>query len=211
MNGVDAPWHEEAIDSGAKRALEDLRAVPDLATFYLAGGTGLALKFGHRISVDLDFFRGAVFSEDAFIQRLQHLAEFALVSKSPATIHAVVRTVKISFMSYDYPVLFPLQEFRGTHVADPRDIACMKIAAIASRGAKRDFVDLYFACREFGLGGLLGWFTRKFSKTNYSTVHVLKSLCFFDEAERDPMPHMLTPVPWAEMKQYLTAETLKMM
>ena len=51
--------------------------------------------------------------------------------------------VKVSFLAYQYPLLYPLQEFLGMKVADPRDIACMRISAVASRGTKRDFVDLY--------------------------------------------------------------------
>ena len=46
---------------------------------------------------------------------------------------------------YAYPVLFPSAPFLEVAVADPRDIACMKISALASRGTKRDFVDLYVA------------------------------------------------------------------
>jgi hypothetical protein len=82
----------------------------------------------------------------------------------------------------------------------------MKISAIASRGTKRDFVDLYFLAHEYGLKQLLGWFTRKFSQTNYSMPHILKSLSYFEEAEQDPMPHMLMSLSWEEVKQFFARE-----
>ncbi len=89
------------------------------------------------------------------------------------------------------------------NVANYRDIGCMKISAIASRGTKRDFVDLYRLAQEYDLKQLLGWFTTKFSQTNYSMPHILKSLSYFEEAEQDAMPHMLMPLSWEEVERFL--------
>lgn len=208
MDEKEFVWHRKTIDARVEQTLRDLQQVPLIAPFYLAGGTGLALHLGHRRSVDLDFFLAKHFNEDSLIQKLQHLERFALVSKESATIHATVRETKVSFITYEYPLLFPFQSFLGTNVADPREIGCMKISAIASRGTKRDFVDLYAASQQFGLKYLLEWFERKFSQTNYSKVHVLKSLSYFDEADKDPMPHMLVPLSWEEVKAFFIREAL---
>ena len=191
MDEKEPEWHLETVDAGAERTLRDLHNVPILTSFYLAGGTGLALRLGHRRSVDLDFFHGENFNEDSVLQNLQHLEGFALAAKEPGTIYASIRKTKVSLITYAYPILFPFQAFLGVNVADSRDIGCMKISAIASRGTKRDFVDLYRLAQEYGLKQMLGWFTRKFSQTNYSMPHILKSLYYFEEAEQDPMPHML--------------------
>jgi hypothetical protein len=206
MDEKEPVWHRETVDAGVERTLRDLQTVPILTSFYLAGGTGLALRLGHRRSVDLDFFLGENFSEDSVLQKLQHLEGFALVSKEPGTIYANIRKTKVSFIAYSYPILFPFQSFLGVNVADSRDIGCMKISAIASRGTKRDFVDLFCLAQEYGLKELLGWFTTKFSQTNYSIPHILKSLCYFEEAEQDPMPHMLVPLSWEEVKQFFARE-----
>jgi len=211
MDEKEFVWHRETIDADVEQSLRDLQQVPMLAPFYLAGGTGLALYLGHRRSVDLDFFLTEPFNEDSLIQKLQHLTGFGLASKESATIHATVRETKVSFITYEYPLLFPFQSFRGTNVADPREIGCMKISAIASRGTKRDFVDLYAVSQQFGLKHLLEWFERKFSQTNYSKVHILKSLSYFDEAEKDPMPHMLVSLSWEEVKEFFKREALRLM
>src|SRR5579871_5423189 len=134
MNEKEPVWHRETIDRGVQQTLRDLEQVPILAPFYLAGGTGLALRLGHRHSVDLDFFLGDNFDEDSMLQKMQHLEGFALVSKAPGTIYATIREIKVSFIAYAYPVLFPFQPFLGANIADTRDIGCMKISAIASRG-----------------------------------------------------------------------------
>src|ERR1700692_4726294 len=189
MNEKEPVWHAETVDASVQQTLGDLRQLPILTSFYLAGGTGLALRLGHRRSVDLDFFLGEDFNEDSVLQKLQLLEGFALVAKEPGTIYANIQKIKVSFIAYAYPILFPFQPFLGVNVADCRDIGCMKISALASRGTKRDFVDLYRLVREYDLKQLLGWFTTKFSQTNYSMPHILKSLSYFEEAEQDPMPH----------------------
>jgi Nucleotidyl transferase AbiEii toxin, Type IV TA system len=206
MDRRESVWHREAVDVNVERVLGDLQQLPILARFYLAGGTGLALQLGHRSSADLDFFLGEDFDEDTILQKVQHLEAFALVAKRPGTIYANIRGTKVSWIAYAYPVLFPFQLFLGVNVADPRDIGGMKVSAIASRGTKRDFVDLYSLSKHYGLEQLLAWFKKKFAQTNYSMVHVLKSLTYFEEAELDPMPDMLVPLSWGDVKQFFTRE-----
>lgn len=211
MNEQEYVWHSEVVSGQVVRTLSELERVPAVARFYLAGGTGLALQFGHRRSVDLDFFLGEDFDVEPVLQKVQQLDGFALVSKSPGTIDAHIGDTKVSFIAYAYPVLFPFQRFQGANVADPRDIGCMKLSAIASRGTKRDFVDLYVLAQRYGVDQLLAWFKTKFAQTNYSMVHVLKSLAYFDEAEQDPMPHMLVPLAWGDVKQFFTREAANLL
>src|ERR1700726_4690507 len=118
MDEMEPAWHRETVDPAVERTLRDLHNVPILASFYLAGGTGLALYLGHRRSVDLDFFLGEEFNEDSVLQKLQRIEGFALVAKEPRTINANIRRTKLRFITYAYPTLFPFLSFLGTNVAD---------------------------------------------------------------------------------------------
>ena len=204
-------WHTEVVSVATESTLRALRDAQLLDRFYLAGGTGLALQFGHRLSLDLDFFGRDHFDEDALLQRVQVLHNFGLVAKAPYTLHATIRSTKVSFLGYDYPVLYPARHFKGVAVADPRDIACMKVSAIASRGTKRDFVDLYLCARQYGFGEVLRMFDAKYERTHFSRIHILKSLTYFDDAEKDPMPHMLVHLDWETVKQFFLLETPRML
>jgi hypothetical protein len=206
MNDQAKQWHREVVSDATEAALRCLRETNVLDRFYLAGGTGLALHFGHRLSHDLDFFAADLFDEESMLQRVQTYPGFSLVAKEPHTLHAVIQGTKVSFLGYAYPVLFPSAQFLEIAVADPRDIACMKISAIASRGTKRDFVDLYACAQQFGLRDLVQLFDRKYAQTGYNKLHILKSLTFFEDAEKDPMPHMLIALDWKEVKRFLLAE-----
>lgn len=85
MNGdaVQKKWHSETISAVTEESLIRLRDPSLLHGAYLAGGTGLALHFGHRLSLDLDFFVPELFDEDVLLQRIQAISGFSLVSKAP--------------------------------------------------------------------------------------------------------------------------------
>lgn len=200
-------WHREVITASAEETLRGLSCAQVLDSFYLAGGTGLALQFGHRLSRDLDLFAPDLFDEETLLQHVQALAGFSLVARAPHSLHATIQETRVSFLGYDYPVLFPTTRFLEVSVADPRDIACMKLSAISSRGTKRDFVDLYVCARQFGLGDLLELFNRKYSQARYNRLHILKSLTFFEESEKDPMPQMLVSLEWDEVRRFFLRET----
>ena len=210
-NHEHGAWHRRVIPASTEASLCALQDARLLDRFYLAGGTGLALQFGHRLSLDLDFFAKEQFDEEMLLQRVQALDGFALVAKAPYTLHATVQETKVSFLGYAYPVLFPTNPFLEVAVADPRDIACMKVSAVAGRGTKRDFVDLYLCAKQYGLKEILRLFDQKFAQTHYSRIHILKSLTFFSDAEKDPMPHMLVPLDWDTVKQFFLLESPRLL
>lgn len=204
-------WHTDTLAEAAAGALHELKQAGVLDDFYLAGGTGLALYLGHRRSRDLDFFSATRFQEDALVAEIQHLGGFALTAKAPHTLHGVVQSARVSFLSYPYPALFPFADFSGVNVADPRDIACMKISAIASRGTRRDFVDLHAVSKLYRLAELLDLFQQKYAQVSYSMVHALKSLTYFDDADKDPLPDMLVPLDWDEVKRFFVSEAVRIL
>lgn len=200
-------WHLDVLPDGWSRTVDDLARRSVLAGFYLAGGTGLALRFGHRRSADLDLFREAEFDSGRLRDQLRGQAGLGRLALEQGTAHLTLHGTKVSFLHYPYPLLFPLLSFGALGVADPRDIACMKIEAIASRGSRRDFVDLYVLGQEYGLGGLLDLFSKKYAAVAYSRTHLLKALTYFRDAEEEPPPDLLVPLDWSSVIRYFTSET----
>jgi hypothetical protein len=216
MNIENITWHKEILPKSSESVLNDLDRVISLSPFYLAGGTGLALKRGHRFSRDFDFFSTKLFDEELLLQKMQGLKNLTIVSKSTTTLHIVLNKINVSFLGYLYPLLFPKMEYRTKagviiEVADERDIACMKISAISGRGTRRDFIDLYMVARLYGLKELFELFQKKFSLTPYNNIHVLKSLVYFDDAEREPLPDMRIPLAWETVKRFLTVEVPRLL
>jgi hypothetical protein len=211
MDRGPAPWHLEVINEDTERALRDLHAASLLRGFYLAGGTGLALSLGHRRSMDLDFFAEELFDADRAIDKLRDFQGLHVLEKDEGALHVNIGETKISFLRYPYPLLFACESFQGVEVADHRDVACMKLSAVASRGTRRDFIDLYAVVRLYSLPQLVKWFEEKFRQVNYSRVHLLKSLTYFEDARHDPMPDMLTPLSWNDVEAFFSAEAPKLL
>jgi hypothetical protein len=199
-------WHPKVISPAAQSLLLSLGAASLSSGLYLAGGTGLALRFGHRRSVDFDFFSPETFNEEGLLAQLKEQRPTVL-SRAPSTLHLLLLEIKVSFIGYPYPLLFSTDRFSTVEVADARDIACMKLSAVASRGTRRDFVDLYVAANEYSLGDVLSLFVRKYAGIEYSRLHLLKSLTYFDDAEADPPLEMLTEISWADVKDFFTRES----
>lgn len=214
MNLKKELWHREVVPPFALGVLNELNEISILSEFYLAGGTGLALILGHRRSYDFDFFCQNLFDEEILQQKIKKLNNLSIISKDKHTLHIELKNLKISFIGYSYPLLFPTKEFSldfGTNIkiADERDIACMKISAISSRGTKRDFIDLFMITQQYGLKELLEFFDKKYYQTPYNKIHVLKSLTYFNDAELEPMPDILPPISWESVKKYFNSEILK--
>lgn len=206
MPGRSFDWHPEVLPEAWPRAATDLSSRSALDGFYLAGGTGLALQFGHRRSADLDLFRQAEFDAAELRDRLRDLEGLGRLALARGTAHLTLHGVKVSLLHYPYPLLFPSRVWGLVQVADPRDIACMKIEAIASRGSRRDFVDLYIVAQEYGLRDLFDCFDRKYASVPYSRVHLLKALTYFRDAEQEPAPDMLVALDWSAVTQYFASE-----
>lgn len=213
------------MEKRLSKNLAILSQIPILKNFYLAGGTGCALWLNHRISVDLDFFTPKSFHPQNLMNKLVQLGRFKLEQKSEDTLDGEFNNTRIHFLSYPYPLLerpknlmtikdsIFFKTYLGVirlKVAGLTDIGCMKIDAIATRGRKRDFVDLYFICqRHCPLEKLLLAFTKKYRATGYNLSHILKSLTYFADAEKDPMPKMLVKANWNTIKDYFLSETPK--
>ena len=199
---------EQTISRQTKQSLEVIGSLPLSKQFYLAGGTALALQIGHRTSLDLDFFTVKKFSENRCIHTLSQKNKFTLIQKDWQTIHGKFNSTRVSFIHYPYKLLYKTSIFCNAQLADIRDIACMKLDAVATRGSKKDFIDLYVILRQlYALEKVLLIFQKKYKQVDYNIVHVLKSLVYFVDADKDPMPNMFIDLSWEEVKQFLKKET----
>jgi hypothetical protein len=204
----------EALEPATERAFLYCAELPFLArsSWYLAGGTALALQAGHRSSVDLDFFTPrARFAERAFEALLLGTGKWTTSLRQSGTIYGSLMDVRMSFISY--PFFQPSSErisFGNITMLSPHDIAAMKIVAVSQRGRKRDFVDLYWYCvnRE-KLVNVIERAVRQYPGQEQNVNHFLRSLAYFEDAERDPMPKIFFNATWKDIKKYFEREVPK--
>lgn len=138
------------------RVLAELARVcsPLLRDFYLAGGTALALQVRHRVSEDLDFFSMRPLLRLSAGRVRDGLGVFGeearRVAARPRQEDWLVRGVRVTFVAYGFPPVYPLVDARrfdpslaGLKVASPQEIAVMKAFALGRRARVRDYYDLY--------------------------------------------------------------------
>jgi len=203
---------EQTILPDTLRAIELVAKIPLITNAaYLAGGTALALQLGHRISVDLDFFTSEKFEAKTLDTQLKQYPEFIHEGVGWGTVWGKLGETKFSYFYYDYPLLFDTYDFLGIKLADKRDIAAMKVVAIGDRGTKRDFVDLWFLAQEYSLDQILEFYDQKYHKLESNLYHIIRSLSFFDEAERETSQlDMLKPLNWKEVKVFFSGEAKRL-
>ncbi|MEW5762502.1 MAG: nucleotidyl transferase AbiEii/AbiGii toxin family protein [Bacillota bacterium] len=204
----------ECVSSAALTLLETVGAAEDFRSlgFYLAGGTGLALQLGHRVSNDLDFFSQRTFDPELVLRTLARILPARVLEASPGTLHLIGNeNVKVSLLFYPYKVVFPFVHFKNYPLADYRDIAAMKLIALGQRGTKRDFLDLFFLLRgKMTLRELKEIVEQKYTTIRYNWPHLVRSLGYFADAEEDPMPVLIaagvkremTQEEWREVKRF---------
>lgn len=195
---------EDILEEPQRVALRALKGAASLG-FYLAGGTALCMHLEHRRSFDLDLFRGESFDADEMVQSLADMGiKLEHVTKSRATVHADVAGVRTSLLTFPYPLLeTPLASPAGVPLAGLRDIAAMKVEAIASRGARKDFYDLYYICQSgLTLPAVVEAYQSKFASAHPDIYHRLRAMTYFDDAEREPLPALLRPVEWATVRAF---------
>ena len=169
----------------------------------LVGGTALALQYGHRESVDLDFF-GSLDLEDIAIV-LKPFESVQLIRNSTNIKIYLVNGIKVDFVNYPYAWIDQAVLEEGLVLASDKDIAAMKIAAITGRGSKKDFIDLYFLLKKYSLDEIIAFYIQKFPDA--TKLIALKSLVYFSDADAEPTPKMIHKVSWEEAKLTIIAAT----
>lgn len=200
------------LTESQQTVLELLSRIAEIRTFYLAGGTALALHLGHRRSGDFDFFRAEAFVPQDLLASLRPGGDIHVLQEAARTLTVVLRTVPTSFFHYDYPLLRPLQDSPWSlHIADPDDIAAMKLSALSGRGSRKDFVDLYVYAQEIApLERVFERFRTKYRGIHVDPYHLLRSLTFFDDAESEAMPDVLQPIRWDAIKSFFRTEAARL-
>lgn len=198
---------ENALTEKTKRLLQKIGPVMSEESFYLAGGTGLALQFGHRISEDLDFFKEASFNAEMLLSLLKRRVDVVSdVVMEPETLLVLLDGVKCSFFFYEVPLLYEKVDFGSIKIAEWRDIVSEKVKTISQRNSKKDFLDVYFAIESnrLSIEEVVALFRRRFESTKLNLYHTLRSLTYFEDADKepDPVPSEGHPIHWGEVKSF---------
>lgn len=179
--------------------LKSLASQPELAQTRLVGGTALALQYGHRQSIDLDFFGILPEEKEELVEMTKRVGNVLVTNRSKMILQTVINQIKVDFVDYsrykwiDEPVLGD-----GFVLASDKDIAAMKVNAIIGRGTRKDFIDLYVLLQHYSLLEIMAFYKQKYPE--FSEYRALLSMTYFEDAEMQDVPKMFIDTSWDTMK-----------
>ncbi|WP_421830850.1 nucleotidyl transferase AbiEii/AbiGii toxin family protein [Larkinella sp.] len=192
------------VQPGTLELLKNLLQFPLLQPFALAGGTNLSLRLGHRISVDLDLFTNQAFSEqEIFEEILLHFAPVIKLDEARNTLSLLIKGVKVDLLAHQYPLVEPFFQEETIRFWSIEDVIAMKLGAVSSRGAKKDFWDLAELMNHFSLNQMLDFFVLKYPNSDIG--YVIRSLTYFEDADPQEDPVSLKAVSWEQVKHRISS------
>ena len=192
---------EQAIPNPTLKLLRELAVKDFLHDFRLVGGTGLALYWGHRVSVDIDFFTDKKIDLLYIEGQLNKIEEANFLSRSPIALFYTLQSIKCDFLIYPYLFSLPPLIENKIQIAALDDIVTMKLGSITNRGAKKDFIDLFYILQHYDFQKLCDLYKLKYKTKDL--LALFRSLTFFNDAEPQEMPEVLIDktLKWSTVKK----------
>jgi hypothetical protein len=127
-------------------------------SYYLAGGTALAVQIKHRRSVDLDFFTSGKVNSDSIIAWMEDTCpdrNAEVIFRKLDQLDLRMEGVKVSFIEYPFPLIYPLTDgsvfepgLSNLKLAPAREISLFKAYSLGRRTSFRDYLDLYYLLQD---------------------------------------------------------------
>ena len=172
--------HKETIDLKTLELLSELQKEPLMQTFNLVGGTALALRLGHRKSIDLDFFTSESFDLEELRSMLVEKYDFKISYARSQTLKGFINGIKIDLIKFNYPHLFSCDVIDGIRLESVPDIIAMKLLSITDNGSRiKDFIDIAFLSSYYSLEEMLDFYVKKIPNSN--KLMPLKALTYFND------------------------------
>ncbi len=185
--------------------LKNLMQLPALDSFYLVDGTCLALRFGHRKSVDLDLFSISEFDNTELNHELlkAHIPFRYNNIKNPIGLFGYIEDLKVDFVKHHNFKKIDKEIIEdGIRMFGDKDIIAMKIFAIVQRAAKKDFWDLAELLKHYSLHDCIEAYILKYP-SNQMLISITHAITYFDDAEESEDPISLKGQTWESVKKII--------
>lgn len=201
--------YKETIESGTLELLRSLQSEVLLSSFNLVGGTSLALRMGHRKSVDLDLFTKDDFDLQELRELLVNKYDFQVSYEKGKTLKGFINNVKIDLIKYDYPQVCSVETIEGIRFESIPDVIAMKLSAICDNGSRiKDFIDIAFLSSKYSFDDMLKFYSTKFPASNQ--MMLAKALVYFADIDFNEDIVMLNcDFNWDKISKRLNDMTLQ--
>ena len=200
----------DTVTPTLKEVLHKIMAEPLFAPFILVGGTNLSLRYGHRLSVDIDMFTDAEYGSLDFLKFENWLrANFSYYYCTDRT--SIVgfgrgyyigkseeNVIKLDLM-YTDPYIADAEIIDGIRMASVDDIIAMKMNVVSRGGRKKDFWDIHYLLNHYSIENMID-LHRKRHEWEHNPDELRKKLTDFVKADKDQHPICLLGKNWDDIK-----------
>lgn len=153
--------------------------------------------------MNLDFFKLGEFEVNGVIKMIDKFSnDIQVINQSEYSVAMIVDKTKIEFLRYDYKNLEIVEKLENIYLCSFIDNAVMKLSALVGWGTKKDFFDIVEILNHIPLSDLLERYAEKYP--NSDPFMILKSLTWFEDAEADPDPVLMSKLTWEEVKMLIS-------
>ncbi len=126
----------------------------------------LALKIGHRKSIDINLFANFSFDVSYIIENLSADFAFELFFASKNAIKGSINNIQIDILAHRYPLINTPETIHNISMLSTEDIVAMKLNAIVTNGQRvKDFIDIYFLLEEYSFKEMLSFYKKNIQGT----------------------------------------------
>ena len=180
-------------------------------SFYMVGGTAIALHLGHRRSIDFDLFSLSNLVKHRIKGKLLQIPFRQIpIFEDYDQLDVQINNVKVTFLSYPYAIMHPVKVESVITIPTLLSLASMKAFALGRRAKWKDFVDLYFILHEhFTINDI----SRECEKTfpgQFSEKLFRQQLAFHKDIDfSEPVEFIGEPIPDDFIKEYLKEKAIE--
>jgi len=196
----------QTIEPGTLSVLESLMKISELEQFSLVGGTALSLKYGHRLSIDIDLFSTEDFEHEPIIESLQNNFGKEFVYRGNYTkwgIFCQIENIKVDIVYYPHAIIEPIEKFSEIRLYHDNDLMAMKIQAILGRGKKKDFWDIAELLEHYSIQEMMTCHKAKYPNQMLG-ISIPQALTYFVDADESEEPITIKPMTWEVVKSNIS-------
>jgi predicted nucleotidyltransferase component of viral defense system len=200
--------HTESVIPELLDTAEKALSIPEIEPYRLVGGTALALRFGHRKSIDIDLFASEKLNKRMISKAITDAFSGSKLDVTEHNVRGFINGIKIElFDGWHSPFQETPITIQRIRMASLMDIACMKLDAIIERREKKDYIDLYFLFKEL-TGDKIFEAYKKFNPhvSDRSFLFALNEVNTAYE-NKSVMPEMISSVSWKEISNSMYSIT----
>lgn len=197
--------YTSTVEPNTLVVLKQLMQIPELQDFYLVGGTCLSLRYGHRISVDIDLFSTNNFENDPIISALEREFETFQYknANNPAGLFGFIGNLKVDLVKHYYFKQIGTAIIEdGIRMFSDKDIIAMKVFAILKRAQKKDFWDIAELLQHYTIQDFIDYYTEKYP-SHQLLISIPQALTYFSDADEGEDPISLKGQNWESVQKII--------